>query len=353
MTRSGSLLRFIPIALLVAGALEPGTALAGFEVDCEGSAKAYAAQGIPCYCRGGQIVCDQPSGGGSYGGSSYKGLSFKNQMKLQIMQSITDMAANAFINWLNGPSPSAPSGPTPEQIAAQKAEQERAAAEWRAKVQQQIKDMESQYEQQKRQEFDDKKKKLLAGIRGLGAVTPDSRSDSLRQLRCSAYWAGESAKALAAGNEQRAMEYRRFSEKPTGESMVGCDKNFPEPPMPGGADEIRMDLYQTMIEEVHLRLPMIEQARTKQRDAVEQVAEKQKTVDELKNRQAAVLPPEQKQETDDLLAAAMKELETATVLKNEADAGVKKLQLEIDALNEVGKMAVAPGAGPAMKGAKP
>ena len=349
MTCPRSLLRLIPIVLLFSAVAGPGTALAGFEVDCDASAKAYAAQGIPCYCNGGRIECNQPSGGGSYGGAK-TGLSFKNQMKMQIMQSITDMATNALINWLNGPSPSAPSGPTPEQIAA---EQERAAAEWRAKVEQQIRDMESQYEQQKRQEFDNKKKKLLAGIRGMGAVTPDSRSDSLRQLRCSAYWAGESAKALAEGNENRAVEYRRFSEKPTGESMAGCDKNFPEPPMPGGAEEIRMDLYQTMIEEVHLRLPMIEQARTKQKDAVEQVAEKQKTVDELKNRQADVLPAEQKQETDDLLAAAMKELETATTLKNEADAGVKKLQLEIDALNEVGKMATAPGAGQATKGSKP
>lgn len=213
--------------------------------------------------------------------------------------------------------------------------------------------MENQYEQQKRQEFDDKKKKLLAGIRGPGAVTLADRSEAMRQLRCSAYWGTEAAKALAAGDEQRAMEYRAFAEKPSRESMAGCDRNFPEPPMPGGAAELRMDLYQTMIEEVHLRLPQIEQAKTKQRDAAGQVAEKQKTVEELKTRQTAVLPPEEKQETDDLLAAALKELETATALKNEADAGVKKLQLEIDALNEVGKMALAPAAGPATKGAKP
>ncbi len=32
-------------------------------LDCEGSAKAYALQGIPCTCVNGQIVCDKPSGG--------------------------------------------------------------------------------------------------------------------------------------------------------------------------------------------------------------------------------------------------------------------------------------------------
>lgn len=349
MSRSGSLLRFTPVVLLLSVA-GPGTALAGFEVDCDASAKAYAAQGIPCYCRGGRIECNQGSGGGS---SSYgTGLSFKNQMKLQIMQSITDMAANAFINWLNGPSPSAPSAPTPQQIAEQKAAQERAAAEWRAKVEQQIREMESRYDQQKKQDFADKKKKLLAGIRGLDARSPGRDSTAFRQLRCSAYWGGQAAKALAAGNEKTAEEYRVFAEKPTGESMARCDSEFPEPPMPGGAGEVRADLYQTMIEEVHKRLPMIEEARTKQRDAGEQVAEKQRKVDELKS-QAVALPPGGTESSDDLLAAAMKELETATTLKNEADAGVKKLELEIDALNEVGKMAAAPGSGQAKKGSQP
>lgn len=43
--------------------LLPLPALAGPALDCEGSAKAYALQGIPCTCVNGQIVCDKPSGG--------------------------------------------------------------------------------------------------------------------------------------------------------------------------------------------------------------------------------------------------------------------------------------------------
>lgn len=39
----------------------------GPAIDCEGSARAYAAQGIPCRCEYGRIVCDQPSGGHSSG----------------------------------------------------------------------------------------------------------------------------------------------------------------------------------------------------------------------------------------------------------------------------------------------
>lgn len=54
----------IPIGMLLFLVLFPPPVLAGPALDCEGSAKAYALQGIPCYCRNGQIVCDQPSGKG-------------------------------------------------------------------------------------------------------------------------------------------------------------------------------------------------------------------------------------------------------------------------------------------------
>ena len=43
--------------------LSPLPVLAGPALDCEGSAKAYALQGIPCTCVNGQIVCDKPSAG--------------------------------------------------------------------------------------------------------------------------------------------------------------------------------------------------------------------------------------------------------------------------------------------------
>ncbi len=53
--------------LLLTAAAEPEKAAA--EVDCEGSARSYALQGISCYCRNGRIVCDRTSGGRGYSGS--------------------------------------------------------------------------------------------------------------------------------------------------------------------------------------------------------------------------------------------------------------------------------------------
>lgn len=63
-------------------------------IDCEASAKAYRLQGIPCYCKNGEIVCDQPSSKSS--GSSKKSsknsssLSTNNQIKLQLFQGVLD-----------------------------------------------------------------------------------------------------------------------------------------------------------------------------------------------------------------------------------------------------------------------
>ncbi|MGV1098319.1 hypothetical protein ACUUL3_02785 [Thiovibrio sp. JS02] len=55
--------RFFEHLLIFCFVLLPLPALAGPALDCEGSAKAYALQGIPCNCVNGQIVCDEPSGG--------------------------------------------------------------------------------------------------------------------------------------------------------------------------------------------------------------------------------------------------------------------------------------------------
>ncbi len=81
-----------------------GLSAAGPAIDCEGSAKAYRLQGIPCNCINGQIVCSTPSKKLSEG-SLKKGHSSQNRMKLQMMQSVTDEIANAFIRWINGPTP--------------------------------------------------------------------------------------------------------------------------------------------------------------------------------------------------------------------------------------------------------
>ncbi len=314
--------------------MAPRTAIAGIALDCEGSAQAYASHRppIPCYCRGGRIVCDSP--GSASGSSSQRGLSSKNQMKLNMLQGAMDGFANAFIRWMNAPSTPQQRCPTPEQIAEQ---QERAKAEWQAKVQKQINDMESQYAQMERQKAEVIRSKLLSGMRGVESGSPAGQSYALMQLRCSAFWSVEAARASSATDVEK---FSRFAEKPDNVSMTECANKLPAPPMPSSGDEFRMDMYETIIHEVNLRIPMIEQAKTKQREADDRVAEKRQKVDDLKNRQGTAVSAEDKQATDDLMAEAMRELEVANALKSEADAGLGKLKLEIDALNEVGNMAV-------------
>jgi hypothetical protein len=55
--------RTLGCLLTVCALLSPLPAWSGPALDCEGSAKAYALQGIPCTCVNGQIVCNQSSVG--------------------------------------------------------------------------------------------------------------------------------------------------------------------------------------------------------------------------------------------------------------------------------------------------
>jgi hypothetical protein len=293
--------------------------------------------GITCRCTSsGKADCDSPASGSSSsgGGGGKKGLSSKNQMKLQMLQGAMDDFANSFIKWINAPPNSGQSGPTPEQIAAERVKQEaemaRAKAEWLAKVQKQISEMESEHARMERQETANRKGKILSGLKGMGSGRSGGEPPALQQLRCTAYWNDRAAKAT---DEKTALNYRGFAEKPDNASMAQCDSALPEPPMPD--NEFRTDLYVTVMEEISQRLPMIEQAKTRQREADNKVTEIKKKAAEVKDRQTAAASPEEKQATDDLMAQILREEEVANQLKIDADAGVARLQMEIDALTEV------------------
>ncbi|MCX5815183.1 MAG: hypothetical protein NTX75_02930 [Proteobacteria bacterium] len=316
--------------LLTTFEMRPAFALTA-TMDCDGTTQLYRQQGIPCYCKGGRIICNGPSSKTSYGKSSKKGGYSKNTMGMQILQGAMNNFASAFMNSVNAPAQQEQTGPTPQQIAAQQAEWERVKVEWQVKVQKQIGEMEAQYLEMEKKKVSESKARLLAGMKGVDTAATGRQSTAMQQLSCNAYWGMKAAKASLEGDENNARNYSRFAEKPDAVSMAECAKALPQPSEPSPADNFRSELYESIIEEVSLRIPMIEQAKEKQRGAVDKVAEKQQKVEELKNSQAP----------DDLVAAAMKELEEATNLKNEADAGVNRLQLELNALNEVGKMANA------------
>jgi hypothetical protein len=311
-------------------------------LDCGGSAKAYKMQGIPCDCENGRIVCKKSSGGSaSYGSSGSKskkkGLSSKNTMKLQMLQGAMDGFANSFIKWMNSPS----TGPTPDEIAAA---QERAKAEWQAKVQKQIGEMESQQKETERQKTSESKNRLLAGMKGMDKANPDRQSAAMQQLQivsCKAYWEKRAVEATAANDEKNADLYSQYAKNPGAAAMAECAKAMPQPPEPPTPDEFRAELFETVIDELNLRFPMLEQAKQNQEEIAGRFNEIQKKVDELKTKNMQAATPVEKKESYDLMIAALKELENATAQKKEADAGIIKLEMEISALNEVGRMANA------------
>lgn len=139
------------IALPVFSASMPHLVMAEATLDCKGSEEAYRLQGIPCRCVNGQIVCDQSSSGSP----SKKGLSSENRMKLQVMESVTDAAADAFIRWINGPSPEERAKEAQRQQQLDRAQKER----------------EIFLESQRQKNFDEKKYQLMGSLKGVSTGT--------------------------------------------------------------------------------------------------------------------------------------------------------------------------------------
>lgn len=259
-------------------------------------------------------------------------------MQLQIMQSVLDSAANAFIRWINEP-PSTKRAPTAEELAAEKVRQEQEQAMWRAKVEAQIGEMQAQVERDQQQQVATKRSTLLASMKGLSSSSHAPNTGLLRQLRCKAHWGMMAARAI---NPDDARKYSQWSSVPDDTALSQCDLDVPQPPEPSSTDNFRTELYQAIVERINERLPLIADAKAKQRAATTLLQDRQNQVYDLKSRQETATTPVERQTSDDLLAAAMKELDAANSLKNEADAGVMKLQMEVDALKNAASVATIP-----------
>lgn len=145
------------VALLALSVMLPHQVRAGPALDCEGSAAAYRLQGIPCDCRNGRIVCDESTSANS----SHRGLSLENQMKLEVMESVTDAVASAFIRWINGPTPAERAKSALRQQQLQRAQKER--------------EMALEFERQKL--FAEKKQHILNDLKGVSTGTLELKTN--------------------------------------------------------------------------------------------------------------------------------------------------------------------------------
>lgn len=139
------------ILVLVISVVMPHRVMAQPALHCEGSAQAYRLQGIPCDCVNGQIVCNQFSSKGSSKG----GLSTTSQMKLQVMESVTDAVADAFIRWINGPPP----------------EERAKAAQQEQELQRKQKERELLLEYQRQKDFTQAKNQIMESLKGVSSET--------------------------------------------------------------------------------------------------------------------------------------------------------------------------------------
>ena len=161
MSRPGKtvhqLLPIFSIVLLVSLLAFSTSAMAGAAVDCEGSARAYRLQGIPCDCVNGQIVCNQSSGKSSKKSSG--SLSPKNAVKMQMFQGVLDAV---FL------SPK-------DQTSAQ--QQQDANRQYEQKMQMREKELE--LERQKN--FSEKRDQLLAAMKGSSSKPLELKTDDNKE----------------------------------------------------------------------------------------------------------------------------------------------------------------------------
>jgi len=271
------------------------------------------------------VNCGSSVGGGGGG-------SFQQQM----MQGLMESFMSGFNQGLQQP-------PMVNQIdpAQKKADEERIKAEWKAKVQKQITEMEQSYTAKTSRDFKQNKSVLLADLIGpddlsLGAT---GQSQAFKQT-CLINLQLQTAEAMQHGDEAVVASYRGLYEQVELGDLSVCNRfqsALPEPePSPVGG--FRAEFYASLQSEIDMRLPLIQQARQQKDEASGLVEVREARVVELKEHDDPAMTDAQKQEMDGLLQAALKELDEAKELDQKADADLDLLDREIETLREVGKV---------------
>jgi hypothetical protein len=301
--------------------------------------------------RGKQVPCKQSSGSSS----SKKGLSSKNQMKLDMFESVLDAVFKAAFS-----PPPVPKGPTPEEIELKRQEEERkkqeALAKW--KMLQEAEAVNRAHENEQKQKAGQALLSKMGSVNG-GGLTPfkweKSRETGLQfkpvgsaqstakltpqqRLQCAAYF---SSNAKNAANHEDA----RFLNEQAGKVMAGEPTNLecrfdalPEPPDPGKPDMLLQKL--TILSNFQKKLLNLQDIENKLGKVKEEIKEKE---DKRNSAQiklleaqnlAATAKPEEKTDADDLVAKAQEALKEAERELNAAKDSENDLKTEKEGIEK-------------------
>lgn len=221
-------------------------------------------------------------------------------------------------------------------------EHERWLAEWKKRVEEQIKEMQRQYNKIKEEEFQASKQRLLTKLKGVernvSQEKDKKRNVALRNLKCSYYW---SKKAYDEDLTQ-AKIYSDYSSMAMNGEMdcpedVKIDVTLPTP---WSGKDFRDDFFEVFVVELNDRV----NAALKLRDEVEKhskkVMEVQEKIKELEAKKESIQEEEGLRIESELLEAK-KELEKAIAQEKRAKEALEAVDKEIKALHEIEKMFLA------------
>jgi hypothetical protein len=291
-------------------------------------------------------------GGSGYSGGGYTSSNPMVNLFGAVLQSFIKAALSDSPG--SGSSNAAPQkqGPTAEELAAQKRAQEL----W-AKAQEQMKELEQEYKNERAKSFAQSNAGLSQSLKDRfqssygsaagGAVTPAANG---------ACWS-----KLAAGtkNAELARKYSGYAEQAMqggdapacpGASSAGA---APEPPAPTPVD-FSQQFASYVAEERAILTPMIAGLKERSADMAAEVEKKQKAVEDLARKQEQAPDPQAKQQADDLLAEARKALAEAEEENRKAAEDLTDAEQRLQGLDLMAKTsAEAKPAAPAAGGAQP
>lgn len=261
--------------------------------------------------------------------------SFSQGLMMGLMQSFMD----GFTRGLqNGSAAQRPGDDEEERL--RKIEEEKRLAEWKAKVQEQMQDMQKQYTLMKEEEFKESRRRLLPKLKGVDTTAGrHPSSGSLRNLACSHYW---STRASEETDDERARLYSEYAAQAMAGETARCpnDLNVPLPSgTPSYDQQFKTEFYEVFVQELNERVSSALRLRRDVEASSQKIEQVRGHIKQLEAKKATAQENE-KQYIDTLLAEANALLQEATEQDKKAKETLDIVNKEIIALKEIDKTLV-------------
>ena len=289
-----------------------------------------------CTCNGdGTTSCVKKSSSSS--STSNNNSSGGNNLNGQIMQSVVAPLMQNFFNWLFSPSDDQQQESSAEdqaKIKAQNEEYERLAAEYKAKVKEQVDNLSNEYNDSMKEKFEDQKKSTVNDIKN--KVAQSESVKLIKQLNCSAFQSLEAAKMISSGDiDFKDLNGDLENSSKLADLTAGKKSGCPEIKYnvrevtavnPVGFQQV---FYETIKQKADSITVSVALLKVKDDKIKSDIGEKEKAVDQLKTN------PPKNGDDDQLMKDALKSLNDAVEEEKKVNEELTKDQKNIEQIEQV------------------